>query len=124
MLAATLSSNRAVFPFVCRSKWPDAASVATVTIDNRGSGAGNTKRKEIRFLILSGLPHAEIIRRAGTSDGTVSLIRKELRDAIPLYRNSVSGLSVPFACRDDKSCDQEISQPMKSLVGPAGFTAS
>jgi hypothetical protein len=97
---------------------PDAASVAPVIVDIRDGGVGNTKREEIRFLILSGLPHAEVVRRTGTSDGTVSLIRTELRRAIPLYRNSESGLSVPFACRDEKNGDSEIAQPIEIIGGP------
>ena len=51
--------------------------------------------EQVRFLILSGLPHAEIIKRSGVSSGTVSLLRKEIKSVTPLYRNSNSSV----ACR-------------------------
>ena len=73
----------------------DAAELAkTIGTKNR-CGVGDTKREEVHFLILSGLPHAEVVRRSGVSSGTVSLIRKEIGEVIPLYRNSESGLCVP-----------------------------
>lgn len=34
---------------------------------------GEAKRKEVRFLILSGLSHAEIVKRSGIASGTVTL---------------------------------------------------
>jgi len=47
------------------------------------------------FLILSGVPHREVVLRAGVSHGTVCLVRQQLRAEMPLYRNTESGLSVP-----------------------------
>jgi hypothetical protein len=54
------------------------------------AGIGDAKSEEVRFLILSGLPHAEAAKRSGLSSGTVNLIRSEMREVIPLYRNSES----------------------------------
>ena len=83
----------------------DARALAKAIPSKTKGGVGDTKREEIRFLILSGLPHAEVVRRSGVSSGTVSLIRKEMREVIPLYRNSESVLCVPFACRGDESSE-------------------
>lgn len=99
----------------------DLAKLAkTIGAKNR-RGVGDEKREEVRLLILSGLPHAEVVRRSGVSSGTVSLIRKELREAIPLYRNSESGICVPFACRGDASSGFETSQAIENIGGP-GWT--
>src|SRR5690242_15821991 len=84
------------------------------------AGVGDAKREEIRFLILSGLPHAEVVKRTGTSSGTVSLIRKEMREVIPLYRNSESGLSVPFAYLDTESSGADDAQVLENIGGPGG----
>jgi len=35
-------------------------------------GRGRCEREEVRFLILSGLPHAEVVKRSGVSSGTVA----------------------------------------------------
>jgi len=67
-----------------------AGSCQIDTQQYQGRG-GDAKREEVRFLILSGLPHAEVVKRSGVSSGTVSLIRNEIRAVIPLYRNSESG---------------------------------
>ena len=73
-------------------------------------------------MILSGLPHKEVVKRSGVSSGTVSLIRQEIRAVVPLYRNSDSGLCVPFAClADDEVRMQSKTNPLKTLVGPAGL---
>ena len=69
----------------------DAAALAKSIQSKATHGVGDAKREEVRFLILSGLPHAEVIKRSGVSGGTVSLIRKEIRAVIPLYRNSEFG---------------------------------
>ena len=52
---------------------------------------------------------------------TVSAIRKELGSAIPLYRNSESGLCVPFACRD--GVDENLDDPkvLENIGGPGGI---
>ncbi len=82
------------------------------------AGVGDAKRQEVRFLILSGLPHAEVVARSGVSSGTVSLIRSEIREATPLYRNSESGLSVPFAYLDPEGSNPDDQQVIETLGGP------
>jgi hypothetical protein len=65
-----------------------------------------------------------VVLRSKTSSGTVSLIRQELRAAIPLYRNRniPSGtqkktLCAPFACRDNKFSDEKIGQMLDKIGG-------
>jgi hypothetical protein len=96
----------------------DAASLAKSIQSKSKRGVGDAKREDVRFLIVSGLPHAEIVRRSGVSSGTVSLLRKEIREVIPLYRNSESGLCVPFACRKRKNLESENTQPIENIGGP------
>ena len=98
----------------------DAENLARLISSKTKAGVGDVKREEIRFLILSGVPHAEVVRRSGVSSGTVSLIRKEIRAVVPLYRNSESGNCVPFACRGDKNCGAKIRQAIESIGGPGG----
>jgi LysM repeat protein len=74
----------------------DIDALAKAIPSKTTAGIGDAKREQIRHLILSGLPHAEVAHRTGTSSGTVSLVRKEMREVIPLYRNSESGLCVPL----------------------------
>jgi hypothetical protein len=50
----------------------------------------------VRFLILSGVVHAEVVRQGGVSIGAVSAIRKELRARMQLYRNRKSTVCVPL----------------------------
>ena len=64
----------------------DAQALAKTIPRKTKGGVGDTKREAIRFLILSGLPDAEVVKRRGVSRGMVSLIRKDMRAAIPLYR--------------------------------------
>jgi hypothetical protein len=64
------------------------------------------------------LPNAEVVRVSGISSGTISLIRKEMREVIPVYRNSESSLCVPFACRDEANSTLEIPQPIEIIGGP------
>jgi hypothetical protein len=52
------------------------------------------------------------------SSGTVSLIRNEMREVIPLYRNSESGLSVPFAYLSAESSGDKNSQAVEKIGGP------
>ncbi|WP_168220256.1 hypothetical protein [Azospirillum thermophilum] len=83
---------------------PQAALGSEIEISFTGRarrhGIGEVKRQEVRELILSGVPHAEVVRRTGVSGGTVSVIRKELKATHPLYRNTEAGICVPLACRD------------------------
>ena len=99
----------------------DAQALAKTIPSRTKGGVGDAKREEIRFLILSGLPHAEVVKRSGVSSGTVSLIRKEIREVIPLYRNSESGLCVPFACRMNASSSLDDDQVIENNGGP-GWT--
>ena len=85
------------------------------------AGVGDAKRQEVRFLILSGLPHAEVVARSGVSSGTVSLIRSEIREVTPPYRNSESGLSVPFAYLDPEGSNPDDQQHMESPGGPDSY---
>ena len=81
-------------------------------------GIGETKRQEVRWLILSGVPHAEVVRRSGVSSGTVSAVRQELKASMPLYRNTESQICVPFACHDaDDERDAE-PQAFEKIGGP------
>ncbi len=66
-------------------------------------GIGDAKRREVRLLILSGVPHARIVQQTGVSSGTVSAIRQEVKAAMVLYRTSDADICVPFACRDDET---------------------
>jgi hypothetical protein len=73
----------------------DPADQAATTGRRYRHGVGEKKREEVRFLILSGLPHAEVVRRSGVSSGTVSAIRQVLKAEIPLYRNTEINFCVP-----------------------------
>ena len=99
----------------------DVQEIAKSIPSNTKGGVGDAKREEVRFLILSGLPHAEVVKRSGASSGTVSLIRKEIRAVIPLYRNTESGLCVPFACTKTKVRGLMRGKSLKTLVGPVGL---
>ena len=99
----------------------DAAALAKSISSKTKRGVGDAKREQVRFLILSGLPHAEVVRRSGVSSGTVSLLRKEIREVIPLYRNSESGICVPFACRESTSSDSDNTKAVEKIGGP-GWT--
>jgi len=96
----------------------DAEALAKSIPSKTIAGIGDTKREEVRFLILSGLPHAEIVRRSGVSSGTVSLIRREIREVVPLYRASESGVCVPLACHARESLNDAEDQPIESIGGP------
>ena len=76
----------------------DIENLAKTIPSKTKAGIGDAKREEVRFLILSGLPHKEVMKRSGVSAGTVSLIRQEIRGAVPLYRNSDSALLVSRSC--------------------------
>lgn len=51
-------------------------------------GIGDAKRTEVRRLILEGVSHAKVVRRRGVSGGTVSAIRKALREEQAVLRAS------------------------------------
>jgi hypothetical protein len=96
----------------------DAATLAKSIPSKTKKGVGDAKREEIRFLILSGLPHKEVVQRSKVSSGTVSLIRKEIVEAIPLYRNLVPSHFVPFSYLKDASSNEKDSQAIENIGGP------
>jgi len=96
----------------------DPVALAKAIPSKFKKGVGDAKREEIRRLILSGLPHKEVVRQSKTSSGTVSLIRGELRAVMPLYRNSESPLCVPFAYHEDERSSPEDSQVPEMIGGP------
>ena len=51
------------------------------------AGIGDEKRAEVRRLLLEGVPHKEVVRLSGVGSGTVSVLRKEIRKSVALYRN-------------------------------------
>ena len=63
-------------------------------------------------------PHKEVVKRARVSSGTVSAIRAEMRGVTPLYRNSESGVCVPFACREVASSTLKNKQAIEDIGGP------
>jgi DNA-binding NarL/FixJ family response regulator len=96
----------------------DLAALAKATPSKAKKGVGDAKREEVRRLILSGLPHKEVVRQSKVSSGTVSLIRSELRSVLPLYRNSESGVRVPFAYPEDESSTSNEDQVPGFIGGP------
>jgi hypothetical protein len=103
---------------------PDIETLAKTIPSKTKAGIGDAKREEVRFLILSGLPHKEIMKRSGVSAGTVSLIRQEVRAAVPLYRNSNSGFLVPFSYLSDTSSVEGEDQPIEKIGGPGWIRTS
>jgi len=61
---------------------------------------------------MQGILHAEIVRQAEGSDGTVSVIRQQLHRKVPLYRNTESPFCVSFACRKPKTREMEDEKPV------------
>lgn len=96
----------------------DAAGVAVQPRFEHDTGVGLTKRDEIRFLILSGIPHREVVQRAGVSDGTVSAIRQQPKAERPVYRASESESCVSFACAEGDDKQSSTSQPIEIIGGP------
>ena len=70
-------------------------------------------------MILQGLPHKEVMKRSGVSAGTVSLLRQEIRAAVPLYRNSESGLLVPISYLSADNIEEDDSRLIENIGGPA-----
>jgi hypothetical protein len=95
----------------------DPAELAETTSRPRRHGIGETKRQEVRWLILSGVPHAEVVPRSGASSGTVSAIRQELKASMPLDRNTESDLCVPIACPLDDEQDRDHPQVFERSGG-------
>jgi hypothetical protein len=65
----------------------DAAAPAKSIPSKVKRGVGDAKCEEIRLLILSGLPHKEVVLRAKVSSGTVSLFRHNSETAICVSRS-------------------------------------
>ena len=95
----------------------DAAALAKSIPSKVKRGVGDAKREEIRLLILSGLPHKEVALRAKVSSGTLSLIRQEIREVMPLYRNSESPVCVSLACHDGGSSSLNDDQVVERIGG-------
>ncbi len=57
---------------------------------------GHAKRDKIPFPLVAA-PSKEVVQRSEVSSCTVSLIRKEIAEALPLYRNPVPSRFVPFS---------------------------
>jgi len=96
----------------------DPADLAEPSAKQPRRGIGERKREEVRFLILSGVAHAKVVRMSGVSSGTVSAIRQELKAEIPLYRNTEGEICVPFACRKPLDEENPESQLIEKLGGP------
>ena len=108
----------------------DPAELAAYTGKACRHGIGERKREEVRFLILSGVPHAEVVRRSGVSGGTLSVIRQALKQEIRFYRNTETGIPpeicvptppvcVPTACPPPSFEEDAESQPLENIGGPA-----
>ena len=100
-----------------------AALEPLVPIDMTGKasrrGVGDAKRQEVRRLILDGVPHAEIVRRAGVSSGTVSGVRKAMKDdGLTLLLPAARGACVPLACREPEGWDDEAAESGGKIGGP------
>jgi integrase len=96
----------------------DPAEIAASTAPPHRRGIGETKREEVRLLILAGVPHAEVVRQTRVSSGTVSAIRQELKARMPLYRNTEAAICVPFACRNPDNEGGTESQVIERIGGP------
>jgi integrase len=96
----------------------DPADLATALGKSHRHGVGERKREEVRFLILSGAAHAEVVRMSGVSSGTVSAIRQELKAEIPLYRNTESEICVPIACPNPEPEGDPEPQVIEKIGGP------
>jgi len=96
----------------------DPAELADKRLKPQTRGIGETKREEVRFLILGGVPHAEVVRRTSVSSGTVSAIRQELKAQMPLYRNTEAPVCVPIACPNPSGEDSRLPQVIEKIGGP------
>ena len=81
-------------------------------------GVGEKKREEVRFLILSGVAHAEVVRRSGVSSGTVSAIRTDIKAKIALYRSNDLPICVPIACPNENESGEAFPQVPEMIGGP------
>ena len=101
----------------------DPSTITEAARKSHPRAVGETKRQEVRFLILSGVPHKEVVRLSGVSSCTVSGIRQELRASTPLYRNSESDICVPNACptsENEHDLGEELFQAFEKIGGPGG----
>jgi hypothetical protein len=96
----------------------DPADPAAAIGSSHRRGIGERKRDEARFLILSGVAHAEVVRMSGVSSGTVSSIRQELKAKMPLYRNTEIKMCVPIACPTPQSVGDPNSEAIENISGP------
>ena len=96
----------------------DPAALAGAEVNPPRKGIGEAKRAEVRFLILEGIPHGQVVRRTGVSSGTVSAIRQALKAEMAVYRNTEMRVCVPFACRDGEDDAMLNSQVPEKIGGP------
>ena len=96
----------------------DPAQLAGASGKSRRHGIGERKREEVRFFILAGVAHAEVVRRTGVSSGTVSAIRQALKREMPVYRNTEASICVPIACPTPSGGDAAESQVIEKIGGP------
>ena len=101
----------------------DAAELAKSIASKFKRGVGDTKREEIRFLILSGLPHKEVVvtqRRVERHSERNSQGVARGYTALPqLGIRCLRAVCVP---RRRKFADASIAaNVLKILVGPAGL---
>ena len=96
----------------------DPVELAGATSKPRRHGIGERKREEVRFLILAGVAHAEVVRRTGVSSGTVSVIRQELKGKVPVYRNTEAVVCVPTACPTPSDGSETETQVIQNIGGP------
>lgn len=101
----------------------DPAKAAETTRKPHPRAIGETKRQEVLFLILSGVPHKEVVHLSGVSSGTVSALRQELGASTALSRNTESEVCVPNACptgENEADLVEELSQAFEKIGGPGG----
>jgi hypothetical protein len=92
----------------------DAADLAkTIGTKNR-RGVGDVKREKIRFLILSGLPHAE--SSAGPAYQAGPQVRSAKKWAT--RSRSIGTRNHRFACRDEIESSPDDSQVVENTGGP------
>jgi hypothetical protein len=72
---------------------PDIEGLAKSIPSATKAGVGDAKREEVPFLIPSGVPHAEVVRRSKVSSGTASLkhhVKKKRKTRAPSARCKIS----------------------------------
>jgi integrase len=76
------------------------------------------KETFVRQLILSGAPHAEVVRRSGVSSGTVSKVRQLIKANVRLFRNPGEAICVPIACPVPDTSHEPHLEIIEKIGGP------